>query len=291
MPPLPPAAPPARPASLTCSARHRALSWGGSRTLGPCVRVCVPTAWVTQVRVRVLCQGGVAAALPRPPPPHFPPLATELLSEGPAPRRSYFYLFTARASSSLSLPSCPPPTSPVTAFCSGPPRPGWGLGQAQAATGHRLKTPHHVQGCRVDPGWRDRVRAGRWWLVEGMPVGLLRALAAPCSAGVTGGGEEWHPWGVGPAREPCFGPLWSLWDLATWKPMDVLATVPPQSPPLPHPLLLAWRLPAQPLILQPQNKNLLKIPATGLGQETGKGRPAQAAGGHLSQESTVYQTP
>lgn len=62
-------------------------------------------------------RGGRASAPPTP-----PPLATELLSEGPAPRRSYFYLFTVCASSSLFLPSCPPPTRPVTAFCSGCPR-------------------------------------------------------------------------------------------------------------------------------------------------------------------------
>lgn len=88
-----------------------------------------------------------------PPPPNFPPLATELLSEGPAPRRSYFYLFTVRATSSLFLPSCPPPTRPVTAFCSGPSRPRAlaprvGVGQGQTTTGYRLKMPHCVQGVR-----------------------------------------------------------------------------------------------------------------------------------------------
>lgn len=106
---------------------------------------------MTQARVQVLRQ---CAALP-PLPPNFPPLATELLSEGPAPRQSYFYLFTVRATSSLFLSARLPP-APSRLSVLDPrglaPRVGVGVGQAQTATGYRLKTPHCVQGCEVDPG-------------------------------------------------------------------------------------------------------------------------------------------
>ncbi|XP_057390647.1 Wilms tumor protein 1-interacting protein isoform X1 [Balaenoptera acutorostrata] len=124
LPPLPPAAPPARPTSLTCCARHRALSWG--RVARPWGRVCVRARARTRVclcactrarffaQERVLscartcflrecifarapamsdpgqCRSSVSgwARPPAPTPPLLPP-ATELLSEGPAPRRSY----------------------------------------------------------------------------------------------------------------------------------------------------------------------------------------------------------
>lgn len=59
------------------------------------------------------------------------------------------------------------------------PRVGVGVGQAQTATGYRLKTPHCVQGCEVDPGQKDRMRAGQPQLAEAC-LCLLRALAAPC---------------------------------------------------------------------------------------------------------------
>lgn len=66
---------------------------------------------MTQVGVGVFHQGSTAA----PPLTPTPPVATKLLSEGLAPRRSYFYLFTVCASSSRFLPAlpqlCPPPRS------------------------------------------------------------------------------------------------------------------------------------------------------------------------------------
>ncbi|KAK2490144.1 hypothetical protein MC885_007395 [Smutsia gigantea] len=63
--------------------------------------------------------------------PTTPQLATELLSEGPAPRRSCFYLFTVCASSGRLLPSgpCRPPRPAIPALCSGtlaPPASGAG---------------------------------------------------------------------------------------------------------------------------------------------------------------------
>lgn len=123
------------------------------------------------------------AALPPLPPLNFPPLATELLSEGPAPRRSYFYLFTVRATSSLFLPSCPPPTRPVTAFCSGPSRPraqGRGGGGA-GSDRHGVQTEDSplCAGVRGRPEQKDRMRAGQPQLAEAC-LCLLRALAAPC---------------------------------------------------------------------------------------------------------------
>lgn len=63
-----------------------------------------------------------------------PPLATELLSEGPAPRRSYFYLFTVCSSSSLFfLPARLQPA--VTAFCSRTAAPLGGRSQVAAGLG------------------------------------------------------------------------------------------------------------------------------------------------------------
>lgn len=124
VPSLPPAAPAARPTSLSCSARHRALSRGWEPDPGAvCVRVCVQgrerALWVTRASVGALCQGGCGCH------PIPPPLATELLSEGPAPRRSCFYLFTVCASSGRFLPSgfCRFPRPAIPALCSGTPAP------------------------------------------------------------------------------------------------------------------------------------------------------------------------
>ncbi|XP_036087476.1 LOW QUALITY PROTEIN: uncharacterized protein LOC118611365 [Rousettus aegyptiacus] len=101
-----------------------------------CVRVCavrVRAAWVTQsgseLRVRV---AGLLCSTPTIP---APPLATELLSEGPAPRRSSFYLFTVCSSSSLFLPTRLRPAA--TAFCSRTPVPLGG--RSQVAAGHEAE--------------------------------------------------------------------------------------------------------------------------------------------------------
>lgn len=124
---------------------------GLSLTLGLrvclCVRVCavrVRAASVTQsgseLRVRV---AGLLCSTPTIP---APPLATELLSEGPAPRRSSFYLFTVCSSSSLFLPTRLRPAA--TAFCSRTPVPLGG--RSQVAAGHEAEDamPHGVQGAR-----------------------------------------------------------------------------------------------------------------------------------------------
>lgn len=177
-------------------------------------------------------QGPSFASGCRPSPPNFPPLATELLSEGPAPRQSYFYLFTVRATSSLFLPSCPPPTRPVTAFCSGPSRPraqGRGGGGA-GSDRHGVQTEDAPLCAGVrgrpgvegqDAGWPAATGGGLFVSLKGLGCSLF---------GVTGGREEWHPWGVRPAKQPCFWPLWSLRDLATWIPTGVFSHSPPQSP-------------------------------------------------------------
>ena len=127
---------------LRCTSRSSEP--GKEPTLRPRVRACVrqrapPGGTGDPVGVGALCPtGGAAAALP----PHPPPRATKLLSEGPAPRRSCFYLFTVCASSGRSLPSSPYPLAPPTpalrsrGCCAPRPRAG-----SQTAVGHQLRTP------------------------------------------------------------------------------------------------------------------------------------------------------
>lgn len=95
-------------------------------------------------------------------------------------------------------------------------------------------------------------------------------------------GEEWHPWGVGPAEEQ----LWSLQDVA-WIPMGVFSHSPISvSPSLA--LGLGMPSPAPHPTASGKRTFSLILPATGLGV---KGRPAVWRREHLLQESTVHQTP
>lgn len=121
-----------------------------------------------------LCQGGAAT----PPPTPTLPIATKLLSEGPAPRRSYFYLFTVCAFS-----SCFPPS-----------------GSAHLAPSH----PHPTlsKGAGSQTAWMEPVSCSEWardpvaerWeqAVFGLRAHIFvshKRLAhqyVPCLGGVTG---------------------------------------------------------------------------------------------------------
>lgn len=195
---------------------------GLSLTLGLrvclCVRVCVcavrvRAAWVTQsgseLRVRV---AGLLCSTPTIP---APPLATELLSEGPAPRRSSFYLFTVCSSSSLFLPTRLRPAA--TAFCSRTPVPLGGRSQVAAGHGAEDATRRARDTGYTDwPGAESVLRSEGSWgpppRTLGACVGWQAAVGGghaflwergPCLGGVTGGGEEWHPRAEGSAEEPC----------------------------------------------------------------------------------------
>lgn len=178
---------------------------------------------MAQVRVR-------ACVLP--PWPH--PTCPQLLSEGPAPRRSCFYLFTVCASSSrvpfsqLCLPPTPPQHWPLLRDRLCPAASGAGSQTGCGSRGWRRPLPRAgARGTRPpSPDWPQSgsqfpCLEGTWDPLPELPReggGLAGDLAegrcAVCrlvggKAALCGWGhgrvEESHLWGEGPAKEPCLG--------------------------------------------------------------------------------------
>lgn len=185
------------------------------------------TAWVTQVRVQGLRQG---ATLPPLPHPQLPPTCHRAAVRGAGPAAKLL-LFIHRPCHLQPLPSFLPTSHPPRhgfLFWTLAPRVGVGVGQAQTATGLQTEDAPLCAGVRgrpgaegQDAGWRAATGGGLFVSLKGLGCSLF---------GVTGGHEEWHPWGVRPAKQPCFWPLWSLRDLAIWIPTGVFSHSPPQSP-------------------------------------------------------------
>lgn len=174
MPPLPPAAPPTRATSLTCCARHGALSWSselgrGARLWGRlcaqapvfvCVRrrACSCVCVFARARARPMaeagqCRGfvpaGAAAGSPPPPPPTRHRAAVR--GAGPAAKLLIFIHRLCLLKPLLPPGLClPPAATPSPAFCFGtPPCAPYPRGQApRPAEGLGVEDGHYrVQGA------------------------------------------------------------------------------------------------------------------------------------------------